>query len=507
MRALLAAALTGLAVSAADLRDVLDKRVKHIILLQFENRAFDHMLGYMKTLNPDINGIDGTEYNFVNPGVNDTRIYTDDHAEYVDPDPFHSYEAIAQQMFGSDANSTLGRTPTMSGFVANGIANLGEEDGLKVMSCFDPTTLPVLTTLASNFALLDNYFAEPLPTFPNRLFTMSATSFGVGENSKFWTIVGFPQTSIFQAIDEAGLEWRNYMEAGASSWLFSYTRNATFFKQQRYRFMDSFFQDVAKGDLPAFSWIDPLYFDFGTNKASDQHASHDVADGERFLKSVYEAVRASPVWNETALIVTYDEHGGFFDHVPPPVTGVPNPDGHACGDCGLPFNFDHLGVRVPTVIISPWVAKGQVVHKPDPDHMPTPNSQFEHASISATLHSHFGTPLLNKRDAWAAPLDYIWEESPLSQPRTDCPTTLPNPPETTAAFASHPRDGNNELHDLQEGMLTLAHGFFGSAKSVAEADAKNAAMGITTEAKAGEFVRTMSELAVKGGHFRGQRIE
>ena len=118
--------------------------------------------------------------------------------------------------------------------------------------------------------------------------------------------------------------------------------------------------------------------------ASDQHPDHDVRLGEALLKEVYEALRAGPLWNKTAFVVTYDEHGGFFDHVPPPHTGVPAPDDSTSyPDRG--FKWNRLGVRVPTLLISPWVAKGARIGAPRASERPTPTSEFELTSIISTV--------------------------------------------------------------------------------------------------------------------------
>jgi hypothetical protein len=198
--------------------------------------------------------------------------------------------------------------------------------------------------------------------------------------------------------------------------------------------MHSFEIDVAAGDLPEFTWIDPAYFDMPEDghPATDQHPSHDISQGEMVIKSVYEALRNSPLWNESALLITYDEHGGFYSKVPPPNTGVPSPDGIPCVECpGGPmesFNFTRLGVRVPAIVVSPWVEKGQVIHEPSPVDAPTETSRYELSSIPATVKNMFSIPnFLNNRDAWATPFNHVWENNTLTEPRTDCPQTLPEP--------------------------------------------------------------------------------
>jgi len=146
-----------------------------------------------------------------------------------------------------------------------------------------------------------------------------------------------------------------------------------------------------------------------------------VSEGERLIKKVYETLRNSDYWNDTMLIITYDEHGGFYDHVPTP-TGSPNPDGIQ-GSNG--FNYDRLGIRVPTVVISPWINKGTVVHQPTGGQAPQSNSQFESTSIIATTNKILGVPgTMWAREAWAGTFDDLLLQ--MGTPRTDCPTTLPD---------------------------------------------------------------------------------
>jgi len=146
-----------------------------------------------------------------------------------------------------------------------------------------------------------------------------------------------------------------------------------------------------------------------------------VAEGEKFIKRIYEALRASPVWNETLFIITYDEHGGFYDHVPTPLK-VPNPDG--LNSSNPEFNFTRIGVRIPTVMISPWINKHTVVHGPSG---PFEDSEYEASSISATLKKVFNiSNFLTKRDEWAGTFEHVVMNR--TEPRTDCPEKLPDIP-------------------------------------------------------------------------------
>jgi phospholipase C len=224
--------------------------------------------------------------------------------------------------------------------------------------------------------------------------------------------------------------------------------------------MHKFYEDAAKGDLPAYSWVEPRYYDTPRYPASDQHPDHDVSVGDQLIKDMYEALRGGPLWNKTAFIITYDEHGGFFDHVPPPAD-IPSPDGISSTDD--PFDFTRLGVRVPTLVISPWTSKGTVVHAP-----PSDQGQFDHTSLIATvLHKMFqpaaGYPspdFLTQRDAWAATFEDLFTME--SVPRSDCPLTLPDVPSHRLLFPDSLPPLEDSLSrlvtELQRELLAVAAG-------------------------------------------------
>jgi len=208
--------------------------------------------------------------------------------------------------------------------------------------------------------------------------------------------------------------------------------------------VDEFEWYCKEGQLPNYVWVAPRFFPVPEFPENDQHPSHDVSLGELFIKWVYETLRASPQWNSSALIITYDEHGGFYDHVPTPLH-VPNPDGRISSD--PPFDFTRLGVRVPTIIASPWINPGTVVHEAQG---PMNNSQYEHSSIAATLKKIFGLPnFLTKRDEWAGTFEQVFLQR--TTPRTDCPTSLPTPPPDVM-----PKPIDHPLNDLQKSFIKFA---------------------------------------------------
>ncbi|CAN8285651.1 unnamed protein product [Cochlearia groenlandica] len=384
------------------------------------------MLGWMKKLNPEINGVDGSETNPISASdPSSKKIQFGSGSHYVDPDPGHSFQAIREQIFGS--NDTSKDPPPMNGFVqvAYGMDPTGNMSQ-SVMNGFEPDKVPVYMSLVSEFAVFDRWFASvPSSTQPNRMFVHSGTSAGATSNdpkslAKEYTAVLF---------------YRNLRKL---KYVFKF-----------HSYDISFKADAKKGKLPRYTVIEQRYMDTINQPASDDHPSHDVYQGQKFIKEVYETLRASPQWNETLLMITYDEHGGFYDHVATPVRNVPSPDG-IFGQEPFLFEFNRLGIRVPTIAVSPWIEKGTVVHGPNGS--PFPSSEFEHSSIPATVKKLFNlsTPFLTKRDEWAGTFENILQIR--KEPRTDCPETLPEPVKIRTGQANE----NAPLSEFQQELVQLA---------------------------------------------------
>ncbi|KAI8914447.1 phosphoesterase family-domain-containing protein [Gorgonomyces haynaldii] len=337
---------------------------------------------------------------------------------------------ISYEIYGTNtpgANEFAKPAP-MNGFASQAAkgafqsANGNLNDIAQVMAGFHPSQIPVHSTLAKEFMVMDRWFASvPGPTQPNRQSAHTATTHGMWNNDKTLLALGFPQKSIFSDINAAGLTWRDYFEEIPSLALLRETRLQMTTNSKP---MSQFFDDAEQGKLANYTFLEPIFGELPGNniKCRDGHAGGcPFYNAELMLKEVYEALRNGPQWEKTLLIITYDEHGGFFDHVPPPAN-VPSPDGikGVDKDRGYTYDFTRLGVRVPTILVSPWIAKGSVTHEPKG---PFPDSQFEHASIPATLRSIFKLPggPLTKREEWAGRFDDIF----LDTPRTDCPIVLP----------------------------------------------------------------------------------
>lgn len=427
-----------------------DGRIKTVVILMMENRSFDHMLGWLKRLNPEIDGLTGAEYNLVN--VSDPaskKVFVSDGAEFVDPDPGHSFQAVTEQVFGGTSDwHQLQFPPPMNGF-AQQAESMYPGTGFpeRIMSAFRPEAVPSLSQLAMEFSVFDKWYsAFPGSTQPNRLFLHSAASHGVLSNIIFDLIWGMPQKTIFDSLYENGIRFGIYFQSVPTTLFFQSLRKIQY--MFNFHFFDQFKQDAKTGRLPPYTVIEPRYFDILGCPANDDHPSHDVAEGQKFIKEVYETLRHSPQWNETLFIITYDEHGGFHDHVPTPVHNVPNPDGLKSGR-PYHFEFNRLGVRVPTIMVSPWINKQKVVHQP---RGPAPHSHFEHSSIAATVKKMFKlkSPFLTERDAWAGTFEDIVMDR--DEPRTDCPERIVVP---SKSLRHSPTNEDGKLTEWQQEMVQM----------------------------------------------------
>ncbi|KAI3719265.1 hypothetical protein L6452_20160 [Arctium lappa] len=422
--------------------------IKTVVILVQENRSFDHMLGWMKTINSDIDGVTGKESNLLSTANHHSdRLYHTNTAGFIQPDPGHSFEATYEQIFGvewSESAANHGLTPTMDGFaqqaekVQQGLSEV-------VMTGFDPDSLPVYKELVSEFAVCDRWFSSiPTLTQPNRLYVHSATSYGATTNDNKMMIEGYPQKTIFESVEEGGFSFGIYYQLAPTTLFYRNLRKLKYI-DNFHQFDLHFDRHCKEGKLPNYVVIEQRYFGIKVLPGNDDHPSHDVSDGQKFVKQVYEALRSSPQWNEILFVIVYDEHGGFYDHVPTPHVGIPNPDS-LVGPPPYNFQFDRLGVRVPAILVSPWIERGTVLHRPTG---PYPTSEFEHSSIPATVKKIFGLKeYLTKRDEWADTFEGVASRS---TPRTDCPVILPDP----VKMRETEPDENEKLNEFQQELVQL----------------------------------------------------
>ncbi len=359
--------------------------LKHIVVLMMENRSFDHMLGDLMRQNKAIDGLTGKE---TNPdATTGLPIQVQPLAEYqgqLDPDPDHHFPGVDLQIFGGAQGD--GRQANMQGFIRSYYQQQQNVDqSHKILYYFKSDKLPVLTGLATQFVVFNGWFSSiPGPTICNRAFAHYGTSFGqVGMDVFYWK---GPYLSIYERVLLAKRRAKIYYYDGPSSTM----EIVNLLKNQSKIFgtFDQFLEDCKSGNLPEYSFVEPNYNDHdvegGAATATDQHPDHHVQHGEMFIARTYNAIFLNPdLWKSTALLIVYDEHGGIYDHVVPPACTPDTPFVASAQETstGMSFKFDRLGVRVPAILVSPWVSKGTVV----PGLNARGGRTFEHASITATV--------------------------------------------------------------------------------------------------------------------------
>lgn len=406
-------------------------RIKHVVVLVEENRSFDEFAGGL-SYRGDVDGL--LHRRFCNP-VNSSsptdhrEICAEPKAPNVTPDdPAHGISGVNFQLFETyhpdEAAVDAGQQKeTMLGFVTEHESVYKTIDlnrAADVIDYYAEEHVRVFAEMAENFVLFDEWFAAvPGPTNPNRAYLTCGTSAGHGRNDQAFLTAALTNKSIFQQLSEKGISWINYSnttgfqpDALFYQWTVASGHAATNIKP-----LNQFYADAKAGTLPAFSYLNPECCSY-----TSFHPPSPITTGEAFLKDVYEALRASPNWEDTLFILTFDEHGGFADHVPPPVN-VPAGDDlsyteKAPDGKNITFNFKRLGVRVPTVIISPWVGKGVVEHTG-----PTASGVYTHTSILAWLAKLWDLENLTPRTAWSSTFEHLIT----NHFRDDTPRTLPNP--------------------------------------------------------------------------------
>ncbi|MGO9261494.1 MAG: alkaline phosphatase family protein [Bryobacteraceae bacterium] len=414
--------------------------IDHIVVVMLENRSFDHMLGFLyapgntSPLGQPFDGLTGNESNPDGKGgsVKVYRIQASDPHPYFMPgaDPGEGFPNTNGQLFGTITAPAKGTPATNNGFVTNFAATLtylakqpnaviSGTTASQIMGMYTPDLLPVLSKLAAGYAVCDQWFSPaPTETFPNRAFASMATSQGHLEDSAANV---FTAPSIFTALAKKGASWSAYGYNTLPLMRTSVADITHAAESQFGKFSD--FQKAAKaGTLANYVFLEPEWSSAGNS----QHPDYDVSAGEQFLHDVYYALYGTPAWAKTLLIITYDEHGGCYDHVPPPETAV-TPD-NSVGEYG--FDFTRFGVRVPTVLVSPLIPAGTVYRSPTA-------VPFDHTSILATAEKRFGVAPLTKRDAAAADVGGVLT---LSTPRTDDPLAGVTPPasKTSPRISSAP---------------------------------------------------------------------
>ena len=332
---------------------LLRERIKTVVVLMMENRSFDHVFGALSLVEGRTE-VDGLRADMANPRADGSLVHVAPADQTCVTDPGHGWNA-------SHAQFNEGK---MDGFARDYETRAGFDGAHRALGFLDRSLQPASYALADHFALCQRWFCSVMgPTWPNRYYSQLATSDGNHSND----MVG-DQTlpSVYSRLDRAFIPWSSYYgNLPFSSILPNHSIEA-----DEYQRLDAFFEDAAAGTLRPLVWLDPI---FGRN--DDHPPGHPLA-GQVLIASIYEALRQSPQWDECLFVLTYDEHGGFYDHVPPPRVSDTRPD----------VGMEQLGFRVPAVVVGPYV-RPQVS-----------STQFDHTSLIATILRMHELEPLNVRD-------------------------------------------------------------------------------------------------------------
>lgn len=376
--------------------------IEHVVVLMMENHSFDHMLGYFP---PPIGTLAETPRCLPNPdssGAPSQYCTTEWQDQWsISPCPQHDHPNVMEQIYRSSSQQPPWPDPApMNGFLTNYAKCPGNPSLSQLMGSFAPNALPTLFTLATSYTVCTNWFSSvPGPTGPNRLFANCASSGGYAGtqyDNMPCQLASLP--SVFAKLEMAGRTWQIYHEDKefATELVLDTVRNRPSANTVDPCFL-RFCIDALAGTLANYVFLTP-------SLPNSQHDSWDARQGDVVMNNVYNALVDSPLWESTLLLITYDEHGGHYDHVPPPLSYVndagqtvkiENPDGRCWnagtwGDSAKPeFDFTCLGARLPAIIVSAYTPPG------------IDATVYEHASISATLNELWGIGTLTKRDASA----------------------------------------------------------------------------------------------------------
>ncbi len=386
--------------------------IKHVFVLMLENRSFDHFFGLS-----DIYGIQpppaGSGFG---PGAQDK----------APDDPPHEFANVNEQTDGGKMDRF---TPT---------GKLG----------FNRSDIPVVSTLASNYLLFDNWFSSmPGPTWPNRFFVHAGSSGGLTDSPSgsdaalsvqpWGASFRFENGTLYDRLEGAGRRWRVYYGDVTPQILALQGMTRKIFDTGHFRPIyandysaGDFAADVAAGDSYGvdYTFIEPRYGIQATGQfvGDSQHPNDSVSAGEGLIKYVYESLRASPLWDSSVLLITWDEHGGFYDRVPPPQATPPAdaPLNFNRGTLNQPtppaFAFDRLGVRVPAILVSPYAPRGLA------SLLAGSGLCFDHTSVVHSVRDLLGIEAaLTARDAASPTWWPLLQDTPRSD--ADCPASLPAP--------------------------------------------------------------------------------
>ncbi|WP_341679289.1 alkaline phosphatase family protein [Niveibacterium sp. SC-1] len=387
--------------------DFMRDKIKHVVYLMLENRSFDHVCGWLYENGQDgvhfvgregpFDGASTEMFNIAPDKKNgDRKVFlkkykdgelSDDWSlDFLVTDPYHDHSDVMRQYYFRQPDGYAKHAvPEMGGFVWNNACD-------NVMWTYGPEQLPVLNGLAKHYAVSDAWFCSmPGATDSNRAFAFSGSALGQLNNFQNGTqYIDWPDAwhrqSIWKVLWANGFtDWKIY---NSIEWM-GFVHTYHLYLQGQIPSVDAntadyiasieqFKKDARAGDLPAFSFLEPVWI--GSAGTTSYHPGPDVVPGEVALNELFDAMKAGPAWNETLFVITFDEHGGIFDHVSPPRAVNPWPNDVIDG-----YRFDMMGVRVPTILVSPWIQEKTVFRAAG-------DTPYDSTSILATLLHWYGIP-------------------------------------------------------------------------------------------------------------------
>jgi phospholipase C len=360
-------------------------QIQHIVVVMMENHSFDNLLGMVPYEVPGRSAVDGL---------------TRKHGRLTN----FNADAQGHKVFASAAASPcqLSGLPKQDWNASHLSWNNGRNDGFVkqcgpiAMRFWDQHDLPFTYSLVKHFPIGQRYFCSTLcQTYPNRRFFFTGTASGLTATDNYTFQVTPANGNIFERLHDQGIEWANYYEDAPSLAIVPGAPQAG--PSSALRKMDQFYVDAAAGKLPPFTFLDPNY------TTTSEENPQDIQLGERYLAKIVRALTHSPLWKHTALFITWDEHGGYYDHVPPPAAIRPDKidplttDPDQTGTTLLPGTYNRYGFRVPVIVVSPWARAGYVSKVVQ-----------DHTSITAFIERKWNLPAMTFRDANAHPMtDYF----------------------------------------------------------------------------------------------------
>ncbi len=451
------------------------ENIEHLVVLMFENRSFDNLLGWLyddETDPPKLNIPNQTPpiFNGLKPNtyfnlLDGEQVFASrppsswpscPNANQVPtPDPQEEFDKVTFQIFGTSSPGSEDKA-YMSGFLKNySTTEAGNASVKQIMQSYGPAEANVINGLARNFAVCDGWFASvPSQTWPNRGFIHTGSSDGhVNNDDLEWYHI----PTIFNVLEDQGKLWEVFFNSGINS--FTYLQ-FPYLGGLRDHFHDySDFEERCKAQpdadpsqkLPEYSFVEPRFLSgwFGLGEQpNDYHPPHNICRGEQFLANVYRAIQKSPYRDKIMFVVTFDEHGGCYDHVPPP-TGAQAPQPCPLSRDGK-FKFDRFGVRVPAIVVSSYVEPGTAFRAAEGE------APYDHTSIAATLRDWLkldsgpGKFLPSPRIAAAPTLDRV-----LIREKGNENTNWPDIT-TTCTIDGSDISPDMPLNDVQRGLIAAA---------------------------------------------------